>query len=97
MHQSAPRAGVNHGSYNLLTSGEYDPKRSSQGPMERLPCGQFGFDPAHQVHEYFREAAHRTSIPGNALPVWDNRRLAPARTPCTDGRRQLSRHRLTGA
>ncbi|MEU4471897.1 TauD/TfdA family dioxygenase [Micromonospora sp. NPDC023888] len=84
-------------SYNLLTSGEYDPELGRQVPVERLPWGQFGFDLAHQVHEHFREAAHRISIPKNAVLVWDNHRLAHARTPYTDARRHLIRYWLAGA
>lgn len=79
-------------SYNLLTSGEYDPPLSGEVPPERMPLGRFGVDLAHQVHEHFRAAALRISIPENAVLVWDNQRMAHARTPYVDPRRHLTRY-----
>ncbi|WP_158674547.1 TauD/TfdA family dioxygenase [Streptomyces hoynatensis] len=79
-------------SYNLLTSGDYDPPLDGEVPEERLPWGRFGRDLAHRVHEYFRQSAEKIRIPENAVLVWDNQRMAHARTPYADGRRHLTRY-----
>lgn len=84
-------------SYNLLTSGDYDPPLNSEAPVEELPWGRFGRDLAHQVHEYFGHSALRIRIPENALLLWDNQRMAHARVPYADSRRHLTRYWVTAA
>ncbi len=79
-------------SYNLLTSGEYDPPLDGEVPVEQLPWGRFGLDLARHVHEYFNDTALKIRIPENAVLLWDNQRMAHARTPYVDTRRHLTRY-----
>ncbi|MBV8994028.1 MAG: TauD/TfdA family dioxygenase [Pseudonocardiales bacterium] len=79
-------------SYNLLTSGEYDPPLDGEVPRELLPWGRFGFDLAHQVHDYFKHSALKIRIPEHAVLLWDNHRMAHARVPYADARRHLTRY-----
>ncbi|MER7008085.1 TauD/TfdA family dioxygenase [Dactylosporangium sp. NPDC000555] len=84
-------------SYNLLTSGEYDPPLDGAVPEERLPWGRFGLDLAHQVHAHFNDTALKIRIPENAVLLWDNQRLAHARTLYVDPRRHLTRYWIAEA
>ena len=79
-------------SYNLLTSGEYDPPLGGEVLVEQLPWGRFGRDLARQVHEHFEDTALKIRIPERAVLVWDNQRMAHARTRYADTRRHLTRY-----
>lgn len=78
-------------SYNLLTKGDYDPPLDSAPTVDELPLGAFGLDLAHRVHDYFTETALKIRIPQNAVLIWDNQRMAHARTPYIDSQRHLTR------
>ncbi|MCS7476820.1 TauD/TfdA family dioxygenase [Umezawaea endophytica] len=79
-------------SYNLLTTGGYDPDLDRVPAAEELPLGQAGGDLAEKVSALFAE--HRTPllIPDDALLVWDNQRMLHARSEYADQDRHLVRY-----
>lgn len=79
-------------SYNLLTSGDYDPLLGATPAAGDLPLGQAGADLAEKVSTLF--AVHRTQllVPDDALLVWDNQRMLHARSEYTDRERHLVRY-----
>ncbi|MFF0886910.1 TauD/TfdA family dioxygenase [Streptomyces sp. NPDC001046] len=82
-------------SYNLLTTGQYDPPVDASVDPEELPLGSFGIHLAEQAEAFFRE--HRVSvlIPEDHVLVWDNQRMVHARSAYTDKRRHLTRYWIT--
>jgi hypothetical protein len=84
-------------SYNLLSSGHYDPPLGAEVPVDELPLGKPGLDLARQVDEFFQNSAIRVRIPEGGVLLWDNQRMAHARVAYTDARRHLSRYWITDA
>ncbi|GAA1566338.1 hypothetical protein GCM10009827_105010 [Dactylosporangium maewongense] len=77
-------------SYNLLTTGEYDPPLDSRPGPARLPLGAAGAVLAARVSELFAEHRLSVLIPEHAVLVWDNRRMLHARSRYTDTQRHLT-------
>jgi hypothetical protein len=78
-------------SYNLLTTGDYDPALEADVDSRRLPLGEAGRKLAHRVSELFRELRTNVLIPDGALLIWDNQRMLHARSEYADRSRHLTR------
>ncbi|WP_082943711.1 TauD/TfdA family dioxygenase [Mycobacterium sp. 1274761.0] len=78
-------------SYNLLTTGDYDPALSNTVDASQLPLGQAGRRLAHRVSDLFRELRTSVLIPDGALLIWDNQRMLHARSEYADRDRHLTR------
>ncbi|AHH97813.1 TauD/TfdA family dioxygenase [Kutzneria albida] len=78
-------------SFNLLTSGDYDPPLDSAPAEERLPLGAAGRELAHFVSDCFQENRTSILIPDDALLIWDNQRMLHARSSYVDQGRHLTR------
>jgi hypothetical protein len=78
-------------SYNLLTTGDYDPALEATVDPSRLPLGEPGRKLAHRVSELFRELRTSVLIPDGALLIWDNQRMLHARSEYADRSRHLTR------
>lgn len=79
-------------SYNILTSGEYDPDINSKVSYGLLPLGKQGLDLAHKVNMIFKKHSSSVLIPDDALLIWDNQRLLHARSKYADKKRHLVRY-----
>lgn len=79
-------------SFNLLTSGEYDPPLDNIVSHHLLPMGKMGFDLAHKINNIFIENCSSVLIPDDALLIWDNQRLLHARSKYEDKNRRLVRY-----
>lgn len=79
-------------SFNLLTSGEYDPPLDVQVDDEKLPLGAAGRALAHRVSDLFLELRTQVLIPEGALLIWDNQRMLHARSRYEDQARHLTRY-----
>jgi hypothetical protein len=78
-------------SYNLLTTGDYDPTLEADVDSRRLPLGEAGRRLAHRVSELFLELRTSVLIPDGALLIWDNQRMLHARSEYADRSRHLTR------
>lgn len=78
-------------SYNLLTTGEYDPRLDARPDPARLPLGAEGASLAERVSELFTGQPVRVLIPENTVLIWDNRRMLHARSEYRDPARHLTR------
>ena len=78
-------------SYNLLSTGDYDPALEANVAPARLPLGEPGRRLAHRVSELFRELRTSVLIPDGALLIWDNQRMLHARSEYADRARHLTR------
>lgn len=83
-------------SYNLLTSGSYDPLMDEKAPDDRLPLGALGRELAERAVAFYQ--AHKVSvlIPENSVLLWDNQRMMHARSSYRDPARHLTRYWLEG-
>lgn len=79
-------------SFNLLTSGEYDPPLDNIVSHQSLPLGKKGFDLAHKINNIFIKNCSSILIPDDALLIWDNQRLLHARSKYEDKNRRLVRY-----
>ena len=79
-------------SYNLLTSGDYDPPLDLEPTAKQLPLGQAGADLAVKVSTLFAEHRTQVLIPDGALFIWDNQRMLHARSEYADRDRHLVRY-----
>lgn len=79
-------------SFNLLTTGEYDPTLSAQISMENLPLGKAGHDLAHLVNSLFQDKSKSILVPDDGLLIWDNHRMLHARSNYEDKNRHLVRY-----
>jgi hypothetical protein len=79
-------------SFNLLTTGQYEPSINTYGDPERLPLRSFGRSLAKQAEEFFRECKIAILIPERSILIWDNRRMMHARSSYRDERRHLTRY-----
>jgi alpha-ketoglutarate-dependent taurine dioxygenase len=84
-------------SHNLLTTGEYDPALGSTPEVTALPLGDSGVQLAGRMRTFCRDHGISILIPENTILVWDNQRLAHARSEYRDARRHLSRYWLSAA
>ena len=80
-------------SYNLLTSGAYEPSLDGSVP-DTLPLGETGVELAHLAAEFFRDNKVSILIPPRAVLIWDNQRMLHARSEYQDNRRHLTRYWL---
>jgi len=78
-------------SFNLLTSGDYDPPLDSTPAADRLPLGEAGRELAHFVSDKFQRLRQSILIPDGALLIWDNQRMLHARSSYADKARHLTR------
>jgi Taurine catabolism dioxygenase TauD, TfdA family len=78
-------------SYNLLTTGYYNPPIGPHGDADSLPLGNVGRDLAYRVRDLFQELRTSVLIPENALLLWDNQRMLHARSQYKDRARHLAR------
>jgi hypothetical protein len=78
-------------SYNLLTTGYYNPSISADGDADSLPLGSAGRNLAHRVRDLFQELSTSVLISENALLLWDNQRMLHARSQYEDRARHLTR------
>nr|WP_275426599.1 TauD/TfdA family dioxygenase [Streptomyces sp. CS147] len=79
-------------SYNLLTTGQYDPPVDASVDPAELPLGSFGVHLAEQAEEFFRQEKVSVLIPEDSVLVWDNQRMVHARSAYRDARRHLTRY-----
>lgn len=79
-------------SYNLLTSGEYDPPLDFSPAQDALPLGERGANLATRVSDTFRAHCTPILIPDDALLIWDNQRMLHARSEYADRNRHLTRY-----
>ncbi|MCQ1577956.1 MULTISPECIES: TauD/TfdA family dioxygenase [Streptomyces] len=79
-------------SYNLLTTGQYDPPVDASVDPAELPLGSFGVHLAEQAEEFFRQEKISVLIPEDSVLVWDNQRMVHARSAYRDARRHLTRY-----
>lgn len=79
-------------SYNLLTTGQYDPAINASIDRAELPLGSFGVYLARQAEAFFREHKVSVLIPKDSILVWDNHRMLHARSSYQDTRRHLIRY-----
>lgn len=79
-------------SYNLLTTGQYDPRIDASIDPAELPLGSFGIHLARQAEAFFREHKVSVLIPEDSILVWDNHRMIHARSSYQDTRRHLIRY-----
>ncbi|MET3985346.1 TauD/TfdA family dioxygenase [Streptomyces sp. PvR034] len=79
-------------SYNLLTTGQYDPPVDACVDPAELPLGSFGIHLAEQAEAFFREQKRSVLIPEGAVLVWDNQRMVHARSAYRDAKRHLTRY-----
>jgi hypothetical protein len=79
-------------SYNLLTTGQYDPAIDAAIDRAELPLGRFGIHLARQAEAFFREHKVSVLIPEDSILVWDNHRMLHARSAYRDTRRRLIRY-----
>lgn len=79
-------------SYNLLTSGLYDPPLDAEVAPENLPLGGLGLELAQRAEAFFREQKVSVLIPEDSILVWDNQRMLHARSAYADTRRHLTRY-----
>ncbi|MDJ0383070.1 TauD/TfdA family dioxygenase [Streptomyces sp. G-G2] len=79
-------------SYNLLTTGQYDPPVDASVDPADLPLGSFGIHLAEQAEAFFRERKTSVLIPENSVLVWDNQRMVHARSAYRDAKRHLTRY-----
>jgi hypothetical protein len=78
-------------SWNLLSTGEYDPPLNATPRAEDLPLGAAGGALADRVSALFAARATSVLIPENAVLIWDNRRMLHARSAYQDPARHLTR------
>lgn len=83
-------------SYNLLTTGQYDPPVDTITAPADLPLGDFGVRLTKQAEEFFREYRVSVLIPRDCILVWDNHRMVHARSAYRDSRRHLTRYWIAG-
>ncbi|WP_335934658.1 TauD/TfdA family dioxygenase [Streptomyces sp. PTD5-9] len=79
-------------SYNLLTTGQYDPPVDASVDASELPLGSFGVHLAEQAEEFFRQEKVSVLIPEDSVLVWDNQRMVHARSAYRDAKRHLTRY-----
>ncbi|OCC10045.1 TauD/TfdA family dioxygenase [Streptomyces sp. PTY087I2] len=79
-------------SYNLLTTGQYDPPVNASVDPAELPLGSFGVRLAEQAEEFFRQEKISVLIPEDSVLVWDNQRMVHARSAYRDAKRHLTRY-----
>lgn len=79
-------------SYNLLTTGQYDPPVDVSVDASELPLGGFGVHLAEQAEEFFRQEKVSVLIPEDSVLVWDNQRMVHARSAYRDAKRHLTRY-----
>ncbi|WP_329223323.1 TauD/TfdA family dioxygenase [Streptomyces sp. NBC_01485] len=79
-------------SYNLLTTGQYDPPVDESVDPAELPLGSFGIHLAEQAETFFREHKVSVLIPEDSILVWDNQRMVHARSAYRDAKRHLTRY-----
>ncbi|MCT6777198.1 TauD/TfdA family dioxygenase [Streptomyces rubiginosohelvolus] len=79
-------------SYNLLTTGQYDPPVDASVDPAELPLGSFGVHLAEQAEEFFRQEKISVLIPEDSVLVWDNQRMVHARSAYRDAKRHLTRY-----
>lgn len=79
-------------SFNLLTSGEYDPPLTNHVEPEKLPLGKKGLVLAHKINKIFIKHCSSILIPDDGLFIWDNQRLLHARSKYEDKNRHLTRY-----
>ena len=81
-------------SYNLLTTGHYDPPVDAAPDPASLPLGALGIQLAEFAEQFFREQKASILIPEDAVLIWDNQRMMHARSEYKDIRRHLTRYWL---
>jgi Taurine catabolism dioxygenase TauD, TfdA family. len=79
-------------SYNLLTTGLYDPAVDADVDPDELPLGALGLDLAQRAEAFFRTHKVSVLIPEDSVLVWDNQRMLHARSAYTDARLHLTRY-----
>jgi hypothetical protein len=78
-------------SYNLLTTGDYEPTLGKVVNRSRLPLGEAGHRLALRISELFRELHTSVLIPDGALLIWDNQRMLHAPSEYADRKRHVTR------
>ena len=79
-------------SYNLLTTGQYDPPVDASVDPGELPLGSLGIRLAEQAEQFFREEKVSVLIPEDSILIWDNQRMVHARAAYRDAKRHLTRY-----
>jgi hypothetical protein len=79
-------------SYNLLTSGYYEPSVSESISLDDLPLKAQGVRLAHKVNSLFLKYRQSILIPDDALLIWNNQTMVHARNQYQDKNRHLIRY-----
>lgn len=79
-------------SYNLLSTGSYEPSIGSLPDPAALPLGSLGVDLAMQAAVFFDRTKTSILLQENTVLIWDNQRMFHARSAYRDTRRHLTRY-----